>query len=493
MSLALLGDRRDERVPLVQERAATAALVARLDLRIAVEHAQVAVHSAFDAAGAGGACRLVVQLGRLAERIDLTAAWDLGHLARPYVDELELGSESWVQLRSWELNEGEYRDPTNPGIPLDTAERRVVNDAALRLEPRQRPAFWTIFPSRRAVIDDVRSHGGQPPGSVQAFVIGDYRAALISFRSTVDRAIRRGLFSTAMWNLGLLARTHLVLGDIDEAARVEAEASALLDRVEPMSNPHVQFASIGFFRMVLADEAPADAFHLMEELLPRLRRGDLHWLSAGARLLSGWAAARAGLAEAAMEVYPDGLTAAARALVGAPNLTQVICGTADILWRLARTDRIDAVERTLLAKVVEPDLYYAETDGRWAMGQVCALTGRLDEARGWFQQGLDRVTEQGARLLIPHIACDAALAEVARRGGWRPQTGPTATRPGAGGDRPYRPAGTRSPARARADRARRLSGLGKEPTVRSARNWRLSIGGSSWVRATVRARQPPRS
>jgi hypothetical protein len=121
-----------------------------------------------------------------------------------------------------------------------------------------------------------------------------------------------------------------------------------------------------------------------------------------------------------MEVYPDGLTAAARALVGAPNLTQVICGTADILWRLARTDRIDAVERTLLAKVVEPDLYYAETDGRWAMGQVCALTGRLDEARGWFQQGLDRVTEQGARLLIPHIACDAALAEA---------------RAGAGGDR----------------------------------------------------------
>jgi hypothetical protein len=412
VALDLLGDAGDERVPLLHERAATAALVARLDLRIAVRHAQAAVQGAFDAAGADGACRLVVQLGRLAERIDLTAAWDVGHLARSYVDALEPGSEAWVQLRSWELNEVEYRDPTNPGIPLDTPERRAVNDAALRLDPRQRPAFWTIFPTRQAVIDDARSHGAQPPGSVQAFVIGDYRAAVSAFRSTIDRALRRGLFSTAMWNLGLLARTRLVLGELDEAARIEAEAAALLDRVETMSNPHVQFASIAFFRLVLADEAPEDAFHLMEELLPQLRRGDLHWLSAGARLLGGWAAARAGLAEAAMAACSEGLTAAARALVGAPNLTQMIGGTADILWRLDRTDRIDTVESVLRAKVVEPDLHYAETDGRWAMGQVCALTGRLDEARSWFHQGLDRVTEQGARLLIPHIACDAALAEV---------------------------------------------------------------------------------
>ena len=163
---------------------------------------------------------------------------------------------------------------------------------------------------------------------------------------------------------------------------------------------------------MIRDDDASGAHKLLEPMLIHLNRGDLRWVSAGIRLMNGWAAGRAGDAESALSALVATKGAVDHAPAGAPDHPGMVCASADIRWRLVRTEDVDVVERNLATKVIEPDFCYTEFDGRWAMGQVCALTGRLDEARAWFQRGIDRVTEQGAVLLIPHIAADAALAEL---------------------------------------------------------------------------------
>ena len=171
----------DELACELQARTARAALLAGQDMEVVLAHADVAVRTRAVREGPEAACRLAVELGRLAERIDMTAAWEFGRLVRPYSDHLEPGGESWVQLRSWQLNEAEYLDPHNPGVPLDSPQRRELNARALQLEARQRPVFWTIFPSRQALIDDYSPRAGMPPGLLLASLSGDYRSAETAF------------------------------------------------------------------------------------------------------------------------------------------------------------------------------------------------------------------------------------------------------------------------------------------------------------------------
>ena len=442
-----LADANDDRVPGLHARAAQAALLAGSELDTVLSHADAALRSTAEREGPEAACRAAVALGRLAERMDMTAAWSVGRLVDSQLRALDPHSEWSVQLRTWQLNEAEYRDPTNPGTPMDSPLRRQLNAAAVQLEPRQRPAHWLTFPSSRALLEDYATHGGRPPGPMLAYLVGDYRAAVGSLRSSVDRALQRGLVPTAVWHLGMLGRVHLVLGDLDAAARAQAEGEALLDRVEPGSNAHFQFHSLDFFRCLLVDDDADRAQVVGEPLLAHLSSPELHWVAAAARLLDGWAAARAGRTEPALAAFTVGLDVTERALPGTANLTGSACALADMLWQLDRRDEIAAVERNLRTKVIEPDFCFAEFDGRWAMAQVCALTGRADEARAWFQRAIDRVRDQGAVLLVPHIAADAARAEV--RAGPAGVAGATGAAGAAGA------AGDRALARRRLEEARR--------------------------------------
>ena len=103
-----------------------------------------------------------------------------------------------------------------------------------------------------------------------------------------------------------------------------------------------------------------------------------------------------------------------RSLAWDANTTRAICDARNALWLIERTDHLDLVERNLREKVIEPDFRYPMFDGRHAMAQLCALSGRFDEACEWFAKARAVLDEQGARPLRAIVDYDEALMEVRR-------------------------------------------------------------------------------
>ena len=72
------------------------------------------------------------------------------------------------------------------------------------------------------------------------------------------------------------------------------------------------------------------------------------------------------------------------------------------------------IERNLRTKVVEPDFRYPMMDGRLALGRLCAVQGRHEEAAEWFAKARTALDEQGARPLRAIVDYDEALMYVRR-------------------------------------------------------------------------------
>jgi hypothetical protein len=93
----------------------------------------------------------------------------------------------------------------------------------------------------------------------------------------------------------------------------------------------------------------------------------------------------------------------------------MVCYLIEVLWVLERCDYADLLERNLREKTLAPDFRYLQTDARLALARLCALTGRFDEAREWFEKARRVLGEQGARPLRVITDFDEAWMEV--RGG----------------------------------------------------------------------------
>src|SRR5262249_60145944 len=91
------------------------------------------------------------------------------------------------------------------------------------------------------------------------------------------------------------------------------------------------------------------------------------------------------------------IPAVGRAGGGVYSYTRLICNCCQALWRLGRADFADVLERNLLAKTIAGDLRDVGVDARLAMAQLCALTGRPDEAHDWFERARAVLNEQRPR------------------------------------------------------------------------------------------------
>src|SRR3712207_9491166 len=81
------------------------------------------------------------------------------------------------------------------------------------------------------------------------------------------------------------------------------------------------------------------------------------------------------------------------------------CSLAEALWLLQRTDHIESIERNLREKVVEPGFHYPMRNGALALGWLCALQGRMDEAERWFA----RADRKSTRLNSSHANISYAV------------------------------------------------------------------------------------
>jgi hypothetical protein len=108
----------------------------------------------------------------------------------------------------------------------------------------------------------------------------------------------------------------------------------------------------------------------------------------------------------------------------AGDLTTIAGHAAEVLWLLDRTVEAGAIEAAVRHKLIEPDFRGPGVDPRLTIARLCALTGRADEARGWFATARDVLAQRGCN---PEVAIadldEARMYALAGRPGERSQAG----------------------------------------------------------------------
>jgi hypothetical protein len=83
----------------------------------------------------------------------------------------------------------------------------------------------------------------------------------------------------------------------------------------------------------------------------------------------------------------------------AVHQTLIVANAVEILWTLGVQHHLEKIERCLLEKTLTPDFRFPDTDARLSLARLRALSGRTEEASGWFAKARVVLDEQGARPL----------------------------------------------------------------------------------------------
>jgi ATP/maltotriose-dependent transcriptional regulator MalT len=245
--------------------------------------------------------------------------------------------------------------------------------------------------------------------TVAAFLVGDYAAAVPLFLRDAESAEARGQLALAVYARAGAARCQIALGELVEGVATLEQTRALLARLPgvttagsscttraqkmPWSWPWTRAGSSGS-----ASSAPWMARHPTE-----------HWGSAAIDAIGARAQARKGHVGQAMALLARPVRALRLAPAWAPNYCRMACEVAETLWLLDRRDHLAVVESALRDKALPADFRFPMTDARLALGRLCALVGRTDEAARWFAEARDVLDAQRARPLRAVVDHDEAL------------------------------------------------------------------------------------
>jgi hypothetical protein len=205
---------------------------------------------------------------------------------------------------------------------------------------------------------------------------------------------------------------------------VLAECHAVADRIAagPWGWQRVHAIAGTDDALVLAtDEGWEDLLSLLAEL-SGTRGRIVRWAQAGFDGIMARAQARLGRPDRALQLLAAVLPALQR---GAPwdwTFLRTACDAAETLWLLDRRDHLPVIEAALRDKVLPGDFRFPMMDVRQALGRLCALDGRHDEASQWFAKARTVLDAQGARPLRAIVDFDEALMHrrAGRRGAARP-------------------------------------------------------------------------
>jgi class 3 adenylate cyclase len=402
----------DDRAIDLHERAARAAILTGSRWEPALAHAGEAITGMARRDGPRAAAHVAVALGRMADRIETSRGWAFGRLVGDYRPSLDETGLEAVQLLAWEVEEAEFLDPDNPGIAVDSPDRRYMNTLAEQLEPRDRPTAY-LYPTAAAVLADYRA-GHRALATRLAFMgPGLYREAVQTLRPIADRLVATGQIGRALFLLGILGRTQVALGELAAAAATQRLGEEVLPRVEPESNVAFQFFGVEVARLGLVANDPRAVMDAIPDAdFWGRTRPDTRWAAAATRIGRACLMAKAGDHAEAMTVLTTNLAAVERGALGAFNSVVTVSAAAEILWWAERADHAAVIEANLHTKILQPDFCEPDTDARWTAARLCALTGRPDEARAWFERARQRITANEAIVLIPHVCCDEALMEI---------------------------------------------------------------------------------
>jgi len=227
--------------------------------------------------------------------------------------------------------------------------------------------------------------------------------------------VERGQFSVAAWLLSTAALCEAALGNLTASHDTLARATELAERV---GNPPVT----GLFRLVVSivhTFVRGEGYELFLPVFEQIladNAPNLGWLTAVMSATGAACYAHAGRSKAALQALGRALPGLEAGAGWGRDYAATMTLAIDVLWTLKRRDHADVLERNLREKVLAPDFRHVATDARLSLARLCALTGRFDEAREWFEKARRVLDEQGARPLRAVVDFDEAWMEV-RRGG----------------------------------------------------------------------------
>jgi class 3 adenylate cyclase/tetratricopeptide (TPR) repeat protein len=331
------------------------------------------------------------------------AAWKLAGPGLAYASSRNV---AWARLFSFDEERRAAEAPEYPGIPLESTERaeaaRILR--AARLDPLGPAPAEAVWSSRDEALDSDNL-------VVQIYWLGEYVAALPRFEAEAEDAERLGRLARAVRAWSGAASCHAALGRLGDARAALSRAGDLAARL-----------GILVFPILWARDVVVGAFgEGWEELfdayrpLVGLTNPAVAWAMGFILAVAARAAARTGHPDEAMNVLARLVPWLERAPAWTSGFPVMACHAAETLWELERLDHADVVECALREKVIRPDLRHAMVDGRLGLARLCALTGRQDEAAGWFEDARRVLTPQGEAPLLAIADYDEALM-YARRG-----------------------------------------------------------------------------
>ena len=339
-------------------------------------------------------------------------AWRLAAEGMRYIgDRRDL---TWIELRSHDIMRRDAMDSELPGIPLDSPERRELSDVLkrLRLDDRDlsffNPAVGAIYDSRHEILR------AGPVDGYTRMQAGIYRESFEDLRRGARELLDEGRLATAAMLQVLHARYELAFGQLANSDRSFAEAMEISRRGPHSPFLAVQASNVRIERAFVLGEG-SEAF--VDGVIAGIGRSVNvnQWVMAAAKGLAAHLCAEVGREEEALRWLSEVLPAIDRAPGWSANYPLIVTFAVRTLWALGRTDHLERIERSLREKVIAPDFRYLMSDGRLALGQLCVLTERFDEARAWFERARVVLDEEGSRPLRAIV--DYVEAEsIARRG-----------------------------------------------------------------------------
>jgi tetratricopeptide (TPR) repeat protein len=248
------------------------------------------------------------------------------------------------------------------------------------------------------------------------YEVGDYRRGGSSRRQVAADSERLGKLGLAARTWVGAARLHVALGEFAEAAQARRRAVALARRLPDERSIFAAMMPASDEWRLARDENWETAIESIEVMAREGVPGWGGWYAAGVKATSARTHARAGHVERAMWWLGQVLPAIERAPGWTEHYPRIACDAAETLWLTSRLDSIEIIERNLREKVIDPDFYYPMMDGRLALGRLCALQERHEEAVDWFAQARTVLDEQGARPLRAIVDYDEALMYARRDG-----------------------------------------------------------------------------
>ncbi len=331
------------------------------------------------------------------------AAWKLAGPGLAYTNSRDI---AWARLFSFDEERRAAEAPDYPGIPLESTERaeaaRILR--AARLDPLGPAPAEAVCASRDEALDSDNL-------VVQIYWAGEYVTSLPRFEAEAEDAERLGRLARAVRAWSGAASCHAALGRMGEARAALDRAGVLATRAGILVFPILWARDVVVGALDQGWDELADAYRP----LVGLTNPAVAWAMGFILAVTTRAAARTGRPDEAMNMLVRLVPWLQRAPAWTSGLPVMACHGAETLWELERLDHAAVVEHALREKVVGPDFRHAMVDGRLGLARLCALSGRHEEAAGWFDDARGVVSRQGEVPLLAIADFDEALM-YARRG-----------------------------------------------------------------------------